>query len=176
MRAPPQPWVRLQEIRGWSNSRNIGFSFSGEVREPFPAVIRALQETKLPVTSVDAPSSWDIENGPPNDGLGSTFHPDVLVSLTAPKPLVKHFAGRHFIGGRYEPSCVFRVSSPTSELGRTSHSTVGAPLQNHLKLIARVTDSFRRVLPRNMISTCQSMEGLTRLSKWAPTAKSCNWN
>ncbi|CAI4211152.1 unnamed protein product [Parascedosporium putredinis] len=81
----------------------FGFSFSGEVREPFPAVIRALQETKLPVTSVDAPSSWDIENGPPNNGLGSTFHPDVLVSLTAPKPLVKHFAGRHFIGGRFVP-------------------------------------------------------------------------
>ncbi|KEZ39338.1 hypothetical protein SAPIO_CDS10029 [Scedosporium apiospermum] len=81
----------------------FGFSFSGEVREPFPAVIRALQETKLPVTSVDAPSSWDIENGPPKTGLGSTFNPAVLVSLTAPKPLVKYFAGRHFIGGRYGP-------------------------------------------------------------------------
>ena len=26
--------------------------------------------------------------------------PEVLVSLTAPKPLVKYFKGRHFIGGR----------------------------------------------------------------------------
>ena len=77
-----------------------GFSFSGEVREPFPNVIRALQETKVPVTSVDAPSSWDIENGPPKSGLGSSFMPAVLVSLTAPKPLVKHFTGRHFVGGR----------------------------------------------------------------------------
>ncbi|KIN08065.1 hypothetical protein OIDMADRAFT_140535, partial [Oidiodendron maius Zn] len=33
----------------------FGFSFTGEVREPFPAVIKALEETKLPVTSVDAP-------------------------------------------------------------------------------------------------------------------------
>ena len=81
----------------------IGFSFSGEVREPFPAVIQALEETKIPVTSVDAPSSWDIENGPPKSGLGTRFMPATLVSLTAPKPLVKYFTGRHFIGGRYVP-------------------------------------------------------------------------
>ncbi|KAF4814312.1 NAD(P)H-hydrate epimerase [Colletotrichum tropicale] len=81
----------------------FGFSFSGEVREPFPAVIKALEETKLPVTSVDAPSSWNIEDGPPSSGLGSSFHPEVLVSLTAPKPLVKHFKGRHFanLGSRF---------------------------------------------------------------------------
>ncbi len=80
-----------------------GFSFSGEVRDPFPAVIKALEETKIPVTSVDAPSSWDIENGPPTSELGSHFHPAVLVSLTAPKPLVKYFRGRHFVGGRCVP-------------------------------------------------------------------------
>ena len=78
----------------------VGFSFSGEIREPFPAVIKALEETKIPVTSVDAPSSWSIEDGPPTSGVGSSFHPAVLVSLTAPKPLVRHFKGRHFIGGR----------------------------------------------------------------------------
>jgi NAD(P)H-hydrate epimerase len=81
----------------------FGFSFSGEVREPFPAVIRAMEDTKTPVTSVDAPSSWDVDNGPPQSGLGSKFRPAVLVSLTAPKPLVQHFHGRHFIGGRFVP-------------------------------------------------------------------------
>ncbi|CAK7201633.1 hypothetical protein SEUCBS139899_004342 [Sporothrix eucalyptigena] len=79
----------------------FGFSFSGEVREPFPAVIKALEETRVPVTSVDAPSSWNIEYGPPKSGVGSNFHPMALVSLTAPKPLVRHFKGRHFIGGRF---------------------------------------------------------------------------
>ncbi|KAK4169765.1 YjeF N-terminal domain-containing protein [Cladorrhinum sp. PSN259] len=79
----------------------FGFSFSGEVREPFPAVINAMAETKVPVTAIDAPSSWNIEDGPPSEGVGSNFHPDVLISLTAPKPLVKHFKGRHFIGGRF---------------------------------------------------------------------------
>ncbi|KAI0376116.1 YjeF N-terminal domain-like protein [Hypomontagnella monticulosa] len=79
----------------------FGFSFSGEVREPFPAVIRAMEDTKLPVTSVDAPSSWNIETGPPESGLGSNFNPDFLISLTAPKPLAKFFKGRHFVGGRF---------------------------------------------------------------------------
>lgn len=68
-------------------------------------MIQALEETKIPVTSVDAPSSWDIETGPPESGLGSNFNPTVLVSLTAPKPLVKFFKGRHFVGGRYVIFC-----------------------------------------------------------------------
>ncbi|KAK7511904.1 YjeF N-terminal domain-containing protein [Phyllosticta citriasiana] len=79
----------------------FGFSFSGEVREPFPRVIEALRDTKVPVLAVDAPSSWDIENGPPSDGPGKGLMPGALISLTAPKPLVKHFRGRHFLGGRF---------------------------------------------------------------------------
>lgn len=71
------------------------------MREPFPAVISALESTTIPVTSVDAPSSWDIEQGPPKSGPGARFHPSTLVSLTAPKPLVNFFRGRHFLGGRY---------------------------------------------------------------------------
>ncbi|KAI9862010.1 MAG: hypothetical protein M1824_001755 [Vezdaea acicularis] len=79
----------------------FGFSFSGEVREPFPSVIEAMKATSLPVTSVDAPSSWDIETGPPTSGPGEGFHPTALISLTAPKPLVAWFTGRHFLGGRF---------------------------------------------------------------------------
>ncbi|PVI05373.1 apolipo protein A-I binding protein-like protein [Periconia macrospinosa] len=79
----------------------FGFSFSGEVREPFPGVIEALRETKVPVLAVDAPSSWNIEEGPPKDGPGKGFMPEALISLTAPKPLVKWFEGRHFVGGRF---------------------------------------------------------------------------
>ena len=80
----------------------LGFSFSGEIRDPFPPVISALAATKLPVTAVDAPSGWDIEDGPPEDGPGKGFMPSSLVSLTAPKPLVKWFRGnRHFVGGRF---------------------------------------------------------------------------
>jgi len=79
----------------------FGFSFSGEVREPFPKVIEALETTKMPVLAVDAPSSWNIDTGPPKSGPGKNFQPDALISLTAAKPLVKFFKGRHFLGGRF---------------------------------------------------------------------------
>ncbi|KAF2774299.1 YjeF N-terminal domain-like protein [Teratosphaeria nubilosa] len=85
----------------WIIDAIFGFSFSGEVREPFPAVIKALAEGKVPVLAVDAPSSWNIEDGPPKDGPGQGYNPDALISLTAPKPLVKWFKGRHFVGGRF---------------------------------------------------------------------------
>lgn len=79
----------------------FGFSFEGEVRDPFGPVIEALAASKVHVTSVDAPSSWNIESGPPEHGPGSNFMPHALVSLTAPKPLIKKYRGRHFLGGRF---------------------------------------------------------------------------
>lgn len=51
--------------------------------------------------SVDAPSSWDITSGPPSSGPGAKFMPQALISLTAPKPCVKFYQGRHFVGGRF---------------------------------------------------------------------------
>jgi NAD(P)H-hydrate epimerase len=85
----------------WVIDAIFGFSFSGEVREPFPAVIRTLAERQIPVLAVDAPSSWNIETGPPEEGPGKGYQPDALISLTAPKPLCKWFKGRHFVGGRF---------------------------------------------------------------------------
>lgn len=64
-------------------------------------MIAELRDTDIPVLAVDAPSSWNIETGPPDNGPGKGFHPGALISLTAPKPLVKWFKGRHFLGGRY---------------------------------------------------------------------------
>ncbi|PNS20324.1 YjeF family domain-containing protein [Sphaceloma murrayae] len=81
----------------------FGFSFKGEVREPWPAVIekiKAVKGRKL-VLAVDAPSGWDVEGGPPAEGPAKGYMPDGLVSLTAPKPLVKWFKGRHWVGGRF---------------------------------------------------------------------------
>lgn len=53
--------------------------------------------------AVDAPSSWNIESGPPKEGVGSGYMPNALISLTAPKPLVKFLRPgvRHFVGGRF---------------------------------------------------------------------------
>ncbi|KAI9684116.1 MAG: hypothetical protein M1829_003386 [Trizodia sp. TS-e1964] len=81
--------------------RSAGFSFSGEIREPFPAIIAALATSPVPVTSVDVPSAWDVETGPPPKGPAKEFQPTALVSLTAPKPCVRWLQGRHFLGGRF---------------------------------------------------------------------------
>ena len=65
-----------------------------------------MERTRVSVTAVDAPSSWNIESGPPEEGPGKNFQPEALISLTAPKPLVKYFKGRHFVGGRFLPPSV----------------------------------------------------------------------
>lgn len=130
-----------------------GFSFSGEVREPFPAVIRALEETHLSVTSVDAPSSWNIEDGPPSSGIGSSFMPATLVSLTAPKPLVRHFQGRHFIGGRYVlEQCLFVANCAESTAALWRHRS-----------------------PRNLTSRSHTMMVLIRLQRFPLVAKSSRY-
>ena len=80
----------------------FGFSFKPPIREPFPTVIQALIDTSKPVLSVDTPSCWDIESGPPKEGeLGASFMPPYLISLTAAKPNVRFYKGTHFIGGRF---------------------------------------------------------------------------
>lgn len=79
----------------------FGFSFGGPLRDPFPEIISAIENAAAPVLAVDAPSSWDIEQGPPKEGPGSGFMPQYLISLTAPKPCVKFYKGRHFVGGRF---------------------------------------------------------------------------
>jgi NAD(P)H-hydrate epimerase len=78
----------------------FGFSFAGEVREPFASVIRCLHSASSPVISVDVPSGWDVEGG------GNTpppWSPHALVSLTAPKLCARDFKGRHWLGGRFLP-------------------------------------------------------------------------
>lgn len=79
----------------------FGFSFHGQVRDPYQNVISAFQHTQLPIVSVDIPSGWDVTTGPTKD---VSFQPQVLVSLTAPKQCASHFEGkRHFLGGRFVP-------------------------------------------------------------------------
>ncbi|PWZ02196.1 YjeF N-terminal domain-like protein [Testicularia cyperi] len=85
----------------------FGFSFKGEVREPFKAPLEILKyESRIefqarkkmpPIISVDIPSSWDVEQG----NINKAFTPSVLISLTAPKLGSANFQGRHFLGGRF---------------------------------------------------------------------------
>ncbi|CAO3617347.1 unnamed protein product [Cunninghamella echinulata] len=77
----------------------FGFSFQGQVREPFNNVIQIFQKTNKPIVSVDIPSGWNVTTGPTAE---SSFQPEVLVSLTAPKECAAHFQGKHhYLGGRF---------------------------------------------------------------------------
>lgn len=93
---PMTSWVVLDGL--------FGFSFRGLPREPLATVLRELAElsNKLHVFSIDIPSGWNVENGPPHDE--ETFVRSVgLISLTAPKKCAKYFKQRHYLGGRFVP-------------------------------------------------------------------------
>lgn len=80
----------------------FGFSFKPPVRPLFAPILDVLSQTTMPVISIDIPSGWHVEDGPPSDA--PALAPDMLVSLTAPKLCAKHFKGRHHIlGGRFVP-------------------------------------------------------------------------
>ncbi|XP_070168516.1 NAD(P)H-hydrate epimerase [Polyergus mexicanus] len=79
----------------------LGFSFKPPVREPFVRIIDMLKDTTIPICSIDIPSGWDVENGPPEEG---GIKPQMLISLTAPKMCASKFEGRfHYLGGRFVP-------------------------------------------------------------------------
>nr|KAF6316309.1 NAD(P)HX epimerase [Pipistrellus kuhlii] len=81
----------------------FGFSFKGDVREPFRSILSVLSGLTVPIASIDIPSAlfsgWDVEKGNPGG-----IQPDLLISLTAPKKSATHFTGRyHYLGGRFVP-------------------------------------------------------------------------
>ncbi|XP_046407829.1 NAD(P)H-hydrate epimerase [Ischnura elegans] len=78
----------------------FGFSFRPPARQQFAEILSVLRNVSVPICSIDIPSGWDVENGPPEDGL----RPDMLISLTAPKKCALHFKGNHhYLGGRFVP-------------------------------------------------------------------------
>ena len=85
----------------------FGFSFKLDpergIRAPFDSMLGTLAAASAPVLSVDIPSGWDVEAGPQSAGA---LLPDALISLTAPKLCAAHFAGRHFLGGRFVPPAI----------------------------------------------------------------------
>lgn len=83
----------------------FGFSFKGDVRDPYKEIVNEFLHTKKPIVSIDIPSGWDVESGPTKE---LNYQPAVLVSLTAPKKCAEHFTGRHFLGGRFVPPALLR--------------------------------------------------------------------
>ncbi|GBP61681.1 NAD(P)H-hydrate epimerase [Eumeta japonica] len=83
----------------------FGFSFRPPVREELRPALRLLIESDLPTSSVDIPSGWDVEHGPPMD-IADALQPALLVSLSAPKLCARpELIGNalHFLGGRFVP-------------------------------------------------------------------------
>lgn len=79
----------------------FGFSFKPPVRETFRPIICILERATIPICSIDIPSGWNVETGPPEDG---GIEPEMLVSLTAPKLCAHKFRGKyHYLGGRFVP-------------------------------------------------------------------------
>ena len=81
----------------------FGFSFKGEIRQPFKTIIDAMKKFENKIISVDIPSGFDIDKG----NIFDTFIPKGLVSLTLPKLCSKDFKGEHFLGGRFVPKKLF---------------------------------------------------------------------
>lgn len=76
------------------------------MRPPFDAVLEAMRTSTLPLCSVDIPSGWHVERGP-EGAVGEALMPETLISLTAPKLASAHFAGFHYLGGRFVPPPIF---------------------------------------------------------------------
>ncbi|XP_043658329.1 NAD(P)H-hydrate epimerase [Drosophila teissieri] len=84
----------------------FGFSFKPPVRADFVAVVELMQQTKLPIASVDIPSGWDVEKGKLTE---CDVEPALLISLTAPKLCARQFRGEHhYLGGRFVPPALQR--------------------------------------------------------------------
>ena len=81
----------------------FGFSFKGEIREPFKTIIDAMKKFEKKIISVDIPSGFDIDKG----NIFETFIPKGLISLTLPKLCSKDFKGEHYLGGRFVPKKLF---------------------------------------------------------------------
>ena len=78
----------------------FGFSFKGDIREPYYTIIQKCKESKLPVVSVDIPSGWTVDTGENSQGF---VQPECLISLSAPKLAAAQFKGVHYLGGRFMP-------------------------------------------------------------------------
>lgn len=84
----------------------FGFSFKPPCRPESIELLSLLANCGKRLISVDIPSGWHVENGPPTDGT-PILKPDCLVSLTAPKLAAKYFTGKHhWLGGRFVPDSI----------------------------------------------------------------------
>jgi len=81
--------------------------------------VQSSSSSTVVVFAVDVPSGWNVDEG---DVSNIGFMPDVLISLTTPKYCSKHFAGRHFVGGRFLPPALAQKYAVQVKKSRRSSS------------------------------------------------------
>lgn len=87
----------------------FGFSYKPPLRDQFKGLLSQISRCGVPIVSVDIPSGWIVDEGPPNDESTPVIYPDCLISLTAPKLCAKHLKGSsHYLGGRFVPESLGR--------------------------------------------------------------------
>lgn len=94
---PPEPML-IDELYELVVDAIFGFSFTGEVREPFRSILSVLNGLTVPIASIDIPSGWDVEKG-----SSGGIQPDLLISLTAPKSLQPSLLVVTTTWGRFVP-------------------------------------------------------------------------
>ena len=98
----------------------FGFSFRGDPRPPYDTILGQLKNLNgnpnVTTVAVDVPSGWNVDDDDDkNVNPSGRYHPNVLVSLTAPKKCARSFTGRHFVGGRFLPPALaekYNISMP----------------------------------------------------------------
>lgn len=84
----------------------FGFSFKPPLKSPYDSIvlemIKLQNENNCKIVAVDVPSGWDVNDGNVN---GLNYMPNLLVSLTAPKPCSLKIDDNceHYLGGRFIP-------------------------------------------------------------------------
>ncbi|XP_053681141.1 NAD(P)H-hydrate epimerase [Anopheles nili] len=96
---PAAAWVETEF--GLIVDALFGFSFKPPVRDSFMPIMEVLQQSQIPIASIDIPSGWNVELGPQTK---SDIKPACLISLTAPKMCAQHLLNaKHYLGGRFVP-------------------------------------------------------------------------
>uniref|UniRef100_A0A8C7BNX3 NAD(P)H-hydrate epimerase n=1 Tax=Neovison vison TaxID=452646 RepID=A0A8C7BNX3_NEOVI len=99
---PPEPML-IDELYELVVDAIFGFSFKGDVREPFRKQGTKRNRSRPLSLNTILFSGWDVEKG--NSG---GIQPDLLISLTAPKKSATQFTGRELENKPRLPTCLQR--------------------------------------------------------------------
>lgn len=83
----------------------FGFSYKPPLRPEYADLLQRIASSGKKLVSVDIPSGWTVDEGPPSDSTTPILHPDIFISLTAPKLCAtKATNSKHFLAGRFVPN------------------------------------------------------------------------